>query len=309
MRTYSPPASQELKGIKGDLGEMRIELKPDVKPVKHRPYRLNPRVKEKVKKEIDHMLVAGLIFPVDEAEWINPIFIQSKKGMKDIRVCVDYQSLNYACVHDPFLTPFSDKVLDQVMGREAYSFTDGFFGYHQVRIAEVDKKKTTFTIEWGSFSYNVMSFGLKNAPTMFSQIMISTFCDFIHKFLEVYLDDWMVYSLLKENIGLLRLMLDRCRQLHISLNLKKCIFCVPFGNLLGHIVCREGVLVDPAKVAVILNMPPPTSVKQLQTTLGHTGYYHRLSGATRVSQHHWNNYLRNPKDFTGIQFAINHLTP
>jgi hypothetical protein len=162
------------------------------------------------------------------------------------------------------------------MGREAYSFTDGFFGYHQVRIAEEDKKKTTFTTEWGSFSYNVMPFGLKNAPTVFSRIMISAFHDFIHKFLEVYLDDWMVYSLLKEHIGLLRLMLDRCHQLQISLNLKKCIFCVPFGNLLGHIICREGVLVDPAKVAVILNMPPPTSVKQLQTTLGHTGYYRQV---------------------------------
>jgi hypothetical protein len=59
--------------------------------------------------------------------------------------------LTLLCVHDPFLTPFSDKVLDQVMGREAYSFTDGFYGYHQVRIEEVDKKKTTFKKEWGSF--------------------------------------------------------------------------------------------------------------------------------------------------------------
>jgi hypothetical protein len=129
LREYEdlfPTSFSELKGIKGDLGEMRIELKPDVKPVKHRPYRLNPRVKEKVKKEIDRMLAAGLIFPVDEAEWINPIVIQSKKGMEDIRVCVDYQSLNSACVHDPFSTPFSDEVLDQVVGREAYSFTDGF---------------------------------------------------------------------------------------------------------------------------------------------------------------------------------------
>jgi hypothetical protein len=174
---------------------------------------LNPKVKENVKKEIDLILATGLIFPVDEAEWINLIFIQSKKGTKDIRVCVDYQSLNSACVHDPFSTPFSDEFLDQVMGREAYSFTNGFFGYHQVRIAEEDKNKNTFTIEWGSFSYNVMSFGLKNSPTMFSWIVISTFCDFIHKFLEVYLDDWMVYNILKEHIGLLWIMLDQCHQL------------------------------------------------------------------------------------------------
>jgi hypothetical protein len=73
------------------------------------------------------MLAAGLIFPVDEAEWISPIVIQSKKGIDDIRVCVDYISLNSSCVHDPFPTPFSDEVLDQVVGNEAYSFIDGFF--------------------------------------------------------------------------------------------------------------------------------------------------------------------------------------
>jgi hypothetical protein len=71
-------------------------------------------------------------------------------------------------------------------------------------------------------------------------------------------------------------MFDRCHELQISLNLRKCIFCVPHGNLLGHIVCREGVLVDPAKVVVILNMSPPTSAKLLRSTLGHTGYYRKF---------------------------------
>jgi hypothetical protein len=56
-------------------------------------------------------------------------------------------------------------------------------------------------------------------------------------------------------------MFDQCKELRICLNLRKCIFCVPQGNLLGHMVCQEGVLVDPAKVAAILNMPPPTSAK------------------------------------------------
>jgi hypothetical protein len=136
-------------------------------------------------------------------EWINPIVIQNKKGVDDIQVCVDYRSLNISFVHDPFPTPFSDEVLDQVAGNEAYSFTDGFFRYHLVRIIEEDKKKTTFTTEWGSFSYNVMPFGLKNSPAVFSRVLIAAFCDFIHKFLEVYLEDWTIYNLLKENIGIL----------------------------------------------------------------------------------------------------------
>jgi hypothetical protein len=90
------------------------------------------------------------------------------------------------------------------------------------------------------------------------------------------MDDWTVYSLLKEHVVLLRMMLDRCMELQISLNLRKCIFCVPHGNFLGHIVCREGVRVDPAKFVVILNMPPPTSANKLRSKLGHTGYYHRF---------------------------------
>jgi hypothetical protein len=90
------------------------------------------------------------------------------------------------------------------------------------------------------------------------------------------MDDWTVYNLLKEHVSLLHLIFDRCRELQISLNLRKCIFCVPHGNLLGHIVFQEGVMVDPAKVVVILNMPPPTSAKQLRSTLGHIGYYRRF---------------------------------
>jgi hypothetical protein len=112
--------------------------------VRHRLYHLNPRFKEKVNKDIDKMLEAGLIFAVEEEEWVSPIVIQSKKGTWDIRVCVDYRSLNSAYVHDPFPTPFNEEVLEKVVGKEAYSFTDGFSGYHQVRIAEENKKKTTF---------------------------------------------------------------------------------------------------------------------------------------------------------------------
>jgi hypothetical protein len=90
------------------------------------------------------MLEGGLIFVVEEKEWVNLVVIQSKKGTEDIRVCIDYKSLNYAYVHDPFPTPFTDEVIEYVGGKDYYSFTDGFLGYHQVRIVEEDKKKTTF---------------------------------------------------------------------------------------------------------------------------------------------------------------------
>ena len=121
-----------------------------------------------------------------------------------------------------------------------------------------------------------MPFGLKNAPTIFSRVVIVVFKEFIHQFLEVYLDDWIVYSLLKNHVEVLCLILERCRQCQISLNINKFIFGTPFGILLGYIVCKQGLLVDPAKIAVTFNLPPPKIVHQLRVTLGHTSYYRKF---------------------------------
>jgi hypothetical protein len=71
-------------------------------------------------------------------------------------------------------------------------------------------------------------------------------------------------------------MLERCRQCQISLNIKKCILGKPFGILLGHIVCKQGVLVDLVKIVVIVNLPAPKKVRQLRATLGKIGYYRKF---------------------------------
>ena len=93
-----------------------------------------------------------------------------------------------------------------------------------------------------------------------------------------------MFSVLKNHIEVLILMLDRCRQCQISLNLKKCVFCVPFGILLGHVVCKQGLLVDPAKIAVILDLTPPTSIRELRENMGHTGYYRKfIKGYVKIT--------------------------
>ena len=137
-------------------------------------------------------------------------------------------------------------MLDNVGGQEVYSLIDGFSRYHQIRIHKEDRHKTTFATEWGSFQYTVMPFGLKNAPTIFSRVVVAVFKEYIYKCVEAYFDDWIVFGLLKKHVEALRLMLAKCRHHQISLNLKKCVFCVPFGILLGHIVCRQGLMVDPS---------------------------------------------------------------
>ena len=121
-----------------------------------------------------------------------------------------------------------------------------------------------------------MPFGLKNAPAIFSRIVVFAFKYFKHKFIEVYFDDWIVFGLVRDHIESMRLMLDRCCQYRIMLNSKKCIFCAPIGVLLGHVICHDGILVDPAKFVIILDLSPPTLITQLRSVLGHTGYYRKF---------------------------------
>ena len=96
------------------------------------------------------MLDARIIEPVEESEWISPMVVQDK-NTGEIHICVDLRKLNDPCMHDPFLTPFTDEFLEGVGGQEVYSFTDGFLGYHQIRITKEDCHKTAFVTEWGSF--------------------------------------------------------------------------------------------------------------------------------------------------------------
>jgi len=126
--------------------------------------------------------------------------VAQDKKIGGINIFVDLRKMKDACLHDPFPTSFIDEVLENVGGKEDYYFIDGFLGYHKIKIVQEDRYKTTFATEWGSYQYIVIPFGLKNAPTIFSRAVVTTFKELIHKFLEVYLHDWTVLILLKDHI-------------------------------------------------------------------------------------------------------------
>jgi hypothetical protein len=128
----------------------------------------------------------------------------------------------------------------------------------------------------GFFPVHSDAFRIEECTNHISRVVVEAFKEFLHNVLEAYFDDWTVFSLLQNHIECLRLMLDKCRQCQISLNLKKCIFFSPFGVMLGHIVCKQGLLVDPSNISIIVDLPPPTLVRQLRTVLGHTGYYRKF---------------------------------
>ena len=97
---------------------------------------------------------------------VSPLVIVPKKGGK-WWICVDYRELNKETKKDHFPLPFIDQVLDTLAGKKYFSFLDGYSGYNQISISPKDQDKTTFTCPWGTFSYSIFLFGLRNSPATF----------------------------------------------------------------------------------------------------------------------------------------------
>jgi len=182
-----------------------------------------------------------------------------------IRMCNDFRDLNKACPKDDFPLPNIDIIVDLTAGHEMLSLMDGFSGYNQIRIAEEDQHKTTFTCPWGNYCWCVMQFGLKNAGATYQRAMTVIFHDLFHHIMEDYVDDILAKYSRADHIQVLGQIFDRLEKYQVRLNPKKCVFGVTSGKLLGYIVSRRGIEVDPAKVKAIVEMPPPKNLKALRS--------------------------------------------
>src|SRR5882757_2435829 len=128
------------------------------------------------------------------------------------------------------------------------SMLDGFSGYNQVVIREEDRHKTTFTTPWGTFEYLRMPFGLLNAGATFQRAMDYAFKELISKFIEIYQDDLTLFSKERSShVGHLRQIFEKCRKYGISLNPAKSVLGIEEGKLLGHIINKDGVKIDPER--------------------------------------------------------------
>jgi hypothetical protein len=115
---------------------------------------------------------------------------------------------------------------------------------------------------------------LKNVGATFQRAMSYAFHDIKH-IVQPYLDDLPAHYMCQVNHPThLRAIFVRCRFYHICLNPHKCIFCVESGHLLGFIISRQGIQVDPIKVEAILNLPPPSTLSQLQSLQGKANFLH-----------------------------------
>ncbi|GKB04155.1 DNA-directed DNA polymerase [Tanacetum coccineum] len=257
----------DIKGINPKFCSYKILMEDDYEPAVQHQRRVNPKIHDVIKKEVEKLLDAGLIYPISDSPWVSPVHCVPKKGGMTVvtndenelvptrlvtgwRVCIDYRKLNEATRKDHFPLPFMDQMLERLAGNEYYCFLDGF-----------------------------------------SEVYDGHIHDMIEKTMEVFMDDFSVFgNSFSTCLSNLEKMLKRCEDTNLALNWEKSHFMVKEGIVLGHKISKKGIEVDKAKIDVIAKLPHPTTVKGIRSFLGHAGFYRRFI-----------------KDFSKISRPMTHL--
>ena len=247
----------------------------DHQPIRQQARRIPPCKREEVHQLLQDMLVRKVIQP-STSPWASPVVLVKKKD-GSTRFCIDYRKINAITHKDAYPLPRIDDTLDTLSGAQWFSTVDLLSGYWQVEVAEEDKPKTAFATREGLYEFNVMPFGLCNAPATFQRLMDLVLAGVQWTQCLVYLDDVIIIGRdFEEHLYNLSTVLQKLREAGLRLKPSKCSFCRASVSYLGHVVSRGGVSTDPEKTAKVTKWPTPTSVQEVQQFLGLASYYRRF---------------------------------
>ena len=202
-------------------------------------------------------------------------FVKKKDGT--LWLFIDYRQLNKLTVKNKYPLPRIDVLFNQLKGASIFSKIDLRYGYHQLRINDVDVHKIAFRTRYGHYEFLVMSFGLTNAPATFMDLINRVFRPYVDQFVVVFIDDILVYSKDRKNHDThLQVVLETLRKEQLYEKLSKCEFWLNEVSFLGHIVSKEGIRVDPKKIEVVVEWKPPRNVTEVRSFLGLAGSYRRF---------------------------------
>ena len=243
----------------------------DQHPIRQPPRRIPYALRKKVEEMVGKMLDRGVIQP-SRSPWGSPIVLVAKKDSSTC-FCVDYRRLNAVTKMDVYPLPRIDDSLDLLAGSKYFSTLDLASGYWQVGMDRKSQKKTAFVTHSGLYEFQVMPFGLCNAPATFQRLMEAVLVGLAHNVCVVYLDNILVMgATFEEHLDNLSSVLTRLREAGLRLKPAKCHLV----EFLGHVVSATGVAADPAKVEAVKNYPTPTDLKKLRSFLGLASYYRRF---------------------------------
>nr|GEW58969.1 putative reverse transcriptase domain-containing protein [Tanacetum cinerariifolium] len=230
------------------------DLIPRAAPVAQASYRLVLSEMKELSEHLQEISDKGFIRPSSLPWGASILFVKKKDG--SFRMCIDYRELNKLTVKNRYPLPRIDDLFDQLQGSSVYLKIDLRSSYHQLRVREQDVSKTAFRTRYRHYEFQVMSFGLTNAP--------------VNE---------------KEHEEHLKEILELLKKEKLYAKFSKCEFWILKVQFLGHVIDSRGIHVDPVKIKSIKDMESLKKPTKICHFLGLVGYYRRfIEGFSKISK-------------------------
>ena len=241
-------------------------------PIYTRQYPISHKERTVVSEITDDMLKKQVIRE-SISPWNSPLILIKKKD-GSFRPCIDFRKLNNVTVPEKFPIPMISDILQSMHGAKFFTTLDLESSYWQTSINESDKQKTAFSTQTGHFEFNVMPFGLKNAPAIFSRLMSNVLAGLIGPSVLVYLDDIIIFSEnLTDHLEKLKLVFERLQKYNLKLKLRKCQFLCNSIKFLGHEISSKGIAVHKDHFDPIKYLKTPSTRKEVKKFMGTVSYF------------------------------------
>nr|GEW09828.1 putative reverse transcriptase domain-containing protein [Tanacetum cinerariifolium] len=227
VRDFSEVFPEDLPGLPPTrLVEFQIDLISGDAPVARALYRFAPSEMKELSDQLQELSDKGFIRPSSSPWGASVLFV--KKKDRSFWMCIDYRELNKLTVKNRYSLSRINDLFDQLQGSSIYSKIDLRSGYHQLRVREEDIPKTAFRTRYGHYEFQVMSFGLRNAPAIFMDLMNRVCKPYLEKFVIVFIDDILIYSKNEQEHGEhLKLILELLKREKLYAKFLKCEFWIP----------------------------------------------------------------------------------
>ena len=270
----------ENTGINKHAIELQNGEQPPYRPI----YSLVPVELETLKTYIETHLKTGFIWPSKFPAGAPILF--DKKPDGSLRLCLNYRGLNNLTIKNWYPLPLISETLDRLGRAKRFTQLDLTSAYYRMRIREVDKWKTAFRTRYGHFEYQVMPFGLSNAPASFQGYINNILAEKLNVFVIVYLDNILIYTNDEGqgHIEAVWCVLDLLQKNGLFANLKKGRFHQDEVRFLGYVVLAQGVRMEDERIEAVRNRPEPKLMRDIQVFLSFANFYrHFIQGFSKIA--------------------------
>lgn len=225
---------------------------------------------------MDDLLGKGII-RTSSSEYASPIVLTRKKN-GEIRMCVDYRTLNKVLARDNYPLPLIEDQLDTLRGKKFYTTLDLKDRFYHIAMSPKSIKFTSFVTPLDQFEYVRMPFGLKIGPQLFQRFINEIFAEFIKEgIIAVYMNDILIASnTLDSHLATIKKIFQTLVKNKLELRLEKCFFLCAEIEYLGYSITESGIRPTDKGIKAVQNFPESKSTKEVQSFIGLASYFKKF---------------------------------